>query len=318
MAMEQEIQVSVVLLTYEPKWEKLEPTIRSILCQQEVQMEVIVGDDGSKNDLFDRVEPMLSGVAHRLHKCPQNVGTLRNVLEALYCAKGEYVYLISPGDLLYDGLTLRDFYCFAKSQNAPILFGRGVYYNYDGDSTTVYRGIPQLPVHPELYTPGASPAARKLSFFLSSHILGAAFLRKREVAIRYMEQALPYAKYVEDATSTANALLDGVEVRFFDRNVVWYEYGTGLSAPDSKWGRIVADEITACVADLQERYPSDGVLALTAVRRSGMDKKKQLLWMLTHHPYLAALELHNRRRKIAVVACSQEEEARLRAFLSQE
>ena len=103
--MEQEIQVSVILLTYEPKWEKLERTARSILRQTGIETEIVVGDDGSKNDLFPRLEALLrsGGARYTLHKCPRNVGTLRNALEALYRAalsdkkiSGGKMHLIVP------------------------------------------------------------------------------------------------------------------------------------------------------------------------------------------------------------------------------
>lgn len=310
--------MSVVLLTYEPKWEKLNQTVQSILRQRDIRMELVVGDDGSKNDLFSRLEPLLrqSNIPYTLHKCPENVGTLRNILEALYRASGEYVYLISPGDLLFDSRTLADFCGFARQQRAELLFGRGVYYNAEDGNVTIYRGEPLLPNCPELYTPGASALERKLSFFMDSHILGAAFLRKRETAIKYMEQVKPYAKYVEDATSTACALMDGQEVRFFDRNVVWYEYGTGLSAPNSKWGKVVSGEITACFDALREAYPADPVVVLASYRRSCPSRSRLLLWLL-RHPVLAALELKNRRRRPAVVECTAAEEAELRQFLTE-
>lgn len=315
--MNEQIQVSVVLLTYEPKWEKLVRTAQSVITQQGISMEIVVGDDGSKNDLFPALEQLLreSGKPYTMHKCPRNVGTLRNILEALYCAKGEYVYLISPGDMLFDSNTLAEFYGFAKKDGAELLFGRGVYYNADEKGVEIFRGQPLMPIHPELYAPGADVTARKLSFFLDSHILGAAFLRKRETAIRYMEQVKPCAKFVEDATSTAVAMADGQEVRFFDRNVVWYEYGTGLSAPDSKWGKVVAGEITDCFEAIHSNNPADAVVDLAVYKRSCSSKGKLLAWMLLHHPVLTALELRNRRRKIAVVECTDAEEAQLRRLL---
>ena len=315
--MEQEIQVSVILLTYEPKWEKLERTARSILRQTGIETEIVVGDDGSKNDLFPRLEALLrsGGARYTLHKCPRNVGTLRNALEALYRAKGEYVYLISPGDLLFDSRTLADFYQFAKGQDAPLLFGRAVYYNADETGVTVYRGKNLMPSRPDLYTPGGWKLARKVSFFLDSHILGAAFLRKREAAIRYMEQVKPCSRYVEDATSTACALMDGQEVRFFDRNVVWYEYGTGLSAPDSKWGKIVAGEITECFGMLKQAFPKDPVLDAAVFKRSGPSRKRQLIRMLLCHPVLLGVMLYTRGRKPALADCTAEEESLLQKFI---
>ena len=50
------MQISVVVLTYNPDSEKLLATLRSVICQQDVDYEVILSDDGSVDNRFDLAE----------------------------------------------------------------------------------------------------------------------------------------------------------------------------------------------------------------------------------------------------------------------
>ena len=49
--------VTVVVLTYNPVWKKLQATLKSIVEQQDVHVQIVtIPDDGSKNNYFDKVE----------------------------------------------------------------------------------------------------------------------------------------------------------------------------------------------------------------------------------------------------------------------
>ena len=49
-------KVSVVVLMYNPIPEKLWLTLNSIINQEKVDLEIVIGDDGSENNLFDAIE----------------------------------------------------------------------------------------------------------------------------------------------------------------------------------------------------------------------------------------------------------------------
>ena len=44
---QQQPDVSVIVLTYNVQWEKLKPTLESILMQEDVNCEIVMADDGS-------------------------------------------------------------------------------------------------------------------------------------------------------------------------------------------------------------------------------------------------------------------------------
>ena len=54
--MKNDYNITVVVLTYNPVWEKLRATLKSIVEQQDVHLQVVITDDGSKNNYFDKVE----------------------------------------------------------------------------------------------------------------------------------------------------------------------------------------------------------------------------------------------------------------------
>ena len=52
-----------------------------------------------------------------------------------------------------------------------------------------------------------------------------------------------YSVYVEDRTTLAYALIHNVDVQYLDRNISWYEYGTGISTnKESKWQKITQED----------------------------------------------------------------------------
>ena len=50
------MQVSVILLSYNPDVNKLTRTIYGILEQREIDYEIIVSDDGSSDKMFKEIE----------------------------------------------------------------------------------------------------------------------------------------------------------------------------------------------------------------------------------------------------------------------
>ena len=49
-------QVSVIVCTYNSKWEKLKSTLLSILSQRDISFEIIIADDGSEIQCLDRAK----------------------------------------------------------------------------------------------------------------------------------------------------------------------------------------------------------------------------------------------------------------------
>ena len=87
--MKNDYNITVVVLTYNPVWEKLRATLKSIVEQQDVHLQVVITDDGSKNNHFDKVELFFKEIGFddfKLISNKNNEGTVIN----LYRGKSKF------------------------------------------------------------------------------------------------------------------------------------------------------------------------------------------------------------------------------------
>jgi len=164
--MKEQIQVSVVIATYNPNNQALRSTLDSIVCQKGTSLEIIITDDGSQQKDFSWLPAYFDGHGirqYRIIEHPENQGTVRNYLSAVIAATGEYVFGISPGDMIYDEHVLADFYRFARQNNAAICFGNAVYYFKDGEDLHCFKES-RGPRTPDAYAINARTG--KMNFFL--------------------------------------------------------------------------------------------------------------------------------------------------------
>lgn len=281
--------VTVLVVTYFPAWKKLKSTLLSIVCQKDVSFEIIVSDDGSEVDFFDDIERFFieQGFSDfKLIKNIKNLGTVNNYYNALCQAQGEYTYGISPGDMLYDEYTLSDLYSFSKQNEISVCFGDAIYYNLQGDKVNVVKKRHYVPRRPWIYTDKTSLDIMKYFFFYDNFILGATFFRRTDVAIKYIGKIKDLSRYVEDNTSTAFMLADGLRVIHLDKYVVWYEYGEGIStSSDNKWGKLLDADLNNSFDELRQQYPNDKVIN-TLLQSRHYRRFYQKIYLLLNVPRL--------------------------------
>ena len=100
---EKRIEVSVVFVQYNPDLTKILLSLYALIHQKEISFEIIVSDDGSKEDYFEEIERFFKNndfSNYYLRKNHQNVGIVKNILLASEIANGRYIYINSPGDVL--------------------------------------------------------------------------------------------------------------------------------------------------------------------------------------------------------------------------
>ena len=93
--------VSVVVLTYNPVMEKLKSTLLSVLNQKNVEIQIIISDDGSKIDFRKEIEELFfefNFTHYKLFLNKENVGTIENYYFALEKTDSLLIKGISPGD----------------------------------------------------------------------------------------------------------------------------------------------------------------------------------------------------------------------------
>ena len=48
-------EISVVVASYNPKWDKMQRTLDSIIEQKNIDIEIVITDDGSLNSMYNQV-----------------------------------------------------------------------------------------------------------------------------------------------------------------------------------------------------------------------------------------------------------------------
>lgn len=282
-----QIMVTVVITIYNPIWEKLKRTLNSILLQEDVSYDVIITDDGSEIDCFEllrRYFNSFQNISYRLVKNENNIGTVANIYNSLQYADGRYVFITSPGDVLFDSTVLKDFVSFAEDTKSSLLFGNAINYSQTGDVFSFSTN--RRPPKPIAFDGTHSLIYEKTAFFFGNSVLGAAYFRKRETAIKYFNEILGYSRYVEDTTSTACALLNGERLRYYDRNMVWYECNTGISgARNPEWKHRLLCDFSSVYNYLKQTYGNDTVFC--QFYAENVDKKRlNPIKVIFKHPLL--------------------------------
>ena len=314
-------QVSIVIVTYNANSEKLCRTLHAAATQKEIDFEIIIADDGSAHKDFSFVEGFLRnrGIrAYQIIENPYNQGTVKNCISGVKAAKGEYVFLTSPGDFLYDEYVLRDFYSFAKEHDAKMCFGNPVFYSIEGTQPHLTKRE-CVPVDPLLYSPKSSLLQEKVSFLSNFWVIGASYFREREFALKYLEMVSHAVTYLEDCSTTAFALADGYKLYYNDRNIIWYEDGTGIStSANEKWAHLIAQDTENFLRKLIKMHPRDGFACVLHCNYLVTDRLKRIGYKLLRHPLILLYAKWVKKHvKTRYVQCSEADLEHLNYLLAQ-
>lgn len=231
------IDVSVVLVTYNSEWEKVRITLLSILKQKNVSMQIVIADDGSEKTYDKEIDELLSQYnfnEYLVLNATENRGTVLNIANAMKTVKGRYTKTIAPGDCLFDEKVLWRWTRFMQTNNVEVTFGNAVFYSKT-QKLELYK-TKGSPVNRYLYGPGSNRSRQFVDYILSNDtILGAAQLMKTNTLNKYMEIIKNKIVYAEDYMIRI-MIYDGISVIYYPENVIWYEYGTGIStSQNDKW-----------------------------------------------------------------------------------
>lgn len=241
------IDFSIIILIYNADWNKLRGTINSVLIQKNVEYEIIISDDGSKEDISIQIKNFFQERNFSRYKiCINkfNQGTAKNALCGLEMSTGKWVKMISPGDFLYDEFTLYNSKKFIENNKADIYFGKAAYYSLDGDAVQLYSISNPNDLWP--YLKQSKKQIKRNYLLRLDYILGACFIVDRDKFIYYLKELINVIKYCEDCTviymiaNNENIMLID---KFIETPFIWYEYGSGISTnKNDKWTRIIRNE----------------------------------------------------------------------------
>lgn len=94
------MKFTVLIVTYHPDWKKLLVTLDSVMAQTFKDYEIVVSDDGSEENCFDKIEAYFTAYQfanYTLIPHEKNQGTVKNLIDGLAKAKGKYVRDFGPG-----------------------------------------------------------------------------------------------------------------------------------------------------------------------------------------------------------------------------
>ncbi len=224
---------SVIVLLYNCDEQSLKTTIDSILCQKNCDFEIILADDASKNDCLKVAENYLKENAFNSYKImahPENVGTVKNIYDALGMAEGKYVKCIGAGDLLFSENTLSEMTGFMDKESCALAYGKMQAYNYqDGKLNFSILTVPQdLPPHEK----GNTKKITKNIITNHGWISGASMFFVTEKFKQYLVEMVGTVRYCEDWVQVI-LLLHNEKLSFYPHGVVYYEVGSGISTNGS-------------------------------------------------------------------------------------
>lgn len=234
---EREIEISVIVASFNPRWEKLKSTVKSVILQKGISIELIIADDGSENDFFGEITDFIEQNGFKkytLLKSEVNQGTVKNVFRAIEIARGKYIRPISPGDYLYCADSLSEWYSFMEKGNYSVSFGEAVYYNDDGGICNIidYHSSPK---NLFLYKGKRNEMGIRRNYLqLDDMVLGAALLTEKDLLLNYLQRFLGKVRLGEDFVYKL-MVFDKIKMIYYPNPVVWYEVGHGISS--SKEGK---------------------------------------------------------------------------------
>lgn len=229
-------QIAVEVLTYNSDFEKLKLTLNSILIQKNINFEIIIADDGSKETNADKIEEYFREKEFKNYVIvanEHNQGTVKNVISGLEKVTAEYVKDIAPGDMLYDENTLSNFYTEIQNSKADVYFGNACYYNIVENDLHFY--APKIPNNINIYKKNNIRQIKRNYLNKRDYILGAAFIIKTSTFLEYLKKIEGKVIYAEDC-SFIYMIADNIIPVYVQQNLIWYEFGSGIStSSNNSW-----------------------------------------------------------------------------------
>ena len=247
--------ISVCVLVYRPDYEKLFITLNSIVQQKGCRYEIVLTDDGSEDFRHQEIEQWLDErhfSQYTIVLSPVNRGIVHNEMNALRVARGRYIKCISPGDYLYNEHVLAEMIHFMELEGYKIAFGRACYYKQSQNGYEILNTTNPLDLRP--YYNNDIDAIKKAYLLYGDFACGAAFIAERQLLTIYMEAVLDVIVYGEDAVYSL-MIADDIQLGFWDQNLIWYEYGTGVSTGAKEWRARIGQDNAICLAIVEEKYP---------------------------------------------------------------
>jgi len=221
--------VSVIIATFNPIWDDLKATLISIVKQIDVHFEIIIADDGSKNNIKREVDTFFDILEFSDYKyiySNVNRGTVINFLSAVEKCDGKYIKIIGQDDLLHSRDTLKHLYLYAmKNQLVGIAGNIQCFKKVEQEIYLVsHRAQPQ-----NIKMFRDKEEIKLQTIICEDYINGASVFYERNVFEKYLKLIEHKILLCEDMIFRL-MVLDECELGFYDKPVIYYRVGTGISS----------------------------------------------------------------------------------------
>lgn len=224
-------KVSVIVATYQPVKQKVIDTLQSIVIQKGVDVQIIVTDDGSDNNLFDEIRLFFKEKQVRdyvLLASKENQGTVKNVLKAINVCHGTYVKTISPGDCLYKEDSLQKWIMHLRNSGLEWSMGDAIYYKKNQKGMICPISQTAHPIEDSVYLKKKTKECIWNYLVLDDIALGAAVISTKKILEEYLKYIEGKVVYAEDNVYRI-MMFDKRVGDYFPEDVILYEYGDGVS-----------------------------------------------------------------------------------------
>lgn len=271
------MKFTVLIITYNPIWEKLKITLESVLRQTFRDFEIVISDDGSKDDLSDQIVAYFKEKDfHHYVLVPheKNQGTVKNLIDGVERASGKYIRDFGPGDFFYNENTLAKLYDFLEKNEYEGCFSLMKGYCVKENGEISYTQFPH-PFDLDAYKKGETERILRNLIVYRDNASGACLTCKRDFFLEYLKKLEGTVKYMEDIFQL-QAALEGRALKFFPEYAVWYEADAGMSTnKKSKFSELLELDVDNFYANLWEDF-SDNRYVKIQHRVSGLYKVKNL------------------------------------------
>ena len=180
--------VSVVVPTYNPSWERVRATLNSVIFQKGVNFEIIITDDCSKENHFEKIKDLFSRYSftdYKLISHEKNQGTVLNFLDAAKKSDGAYIRGLGQGDMFFDEYALKDSYNDIVQNNSDVSISKAVYFEANSNPVKLFQNR-RCPQDIDAYK---DTELLRTSYLLNNDgASGVNMLYEHDVLVKYFEE----------------------------------------------------------------------------------------------------------------------------------
>lgn len=255
------MKFSILVATYNQKIEDILFTLKSCINQDYDDYEIIVADDGSKDNHFEQIKDFFKKnkfQSYLLVDNEVNQGTVKNVISGLNVAKGLYGISIGSGDALYSEHILSDLNDFIMKTGYEMFFGLSrTYHEREGK---IIFGDNNIPFDINSYLRNDYKKILRNLIMYGDHVCGATIVYKLSIYKEYLENIKNDVKYMEDIFQV-KYLLDGNKMGVFFDYIIYYENASGISTNrKSNFEKLLNEDVSRFFSKMEKEYPNNRYL----------------------------------------------------------